>query len=361
MSIKIKCPACQAKLKIDDRKAGQKISCPTCDAAFRVPKKKLTPKTKKETSKEASPDVVNKNEEQEQLDLADREMTAEERSIAPTASFDIFEDDEDENEVENKDNFESSRLDDLFEDEDFETGDAEQASGQDVDEEMVSQEPINEVIDEPTEDTDKALEDVEPELESNDDFSDDEVNELRDIAEAKLQEALHKKRIKQRNQPKRKKDDEEEDDDEDGFQLKPANSEFEEMDLTPMVDVTFLLLVFFMITASFSLQKSLEVPPPDPNEKGASSAPSLEDLEKESIMVEIDEEDQIIVDDEPLADPSDLISRLEDVKREDNLKREIIINANTKSRNETLVFVIDAANDVKMQRIRLASSGDETE
>lgn len=32
------------------------------------------------------------------------------------------------------------------------------------------------------------------------------------------------------------------------------------MDMTPMVDVTFLLLIFFMVTASFTLQKVLEQP-----------------------------------------------------------------------------------------------------
>lgn len=34
-----------------------------------------------------------------------------------------------------------------------------------------------------------------------------------------------------------------------------------EMDMTPMVDVTFLLLIFFMVTASFSVQKSIPMPP----------------------------------------------------------------------------------------------------
>ena len=36
--------------------------------------------------------------------------------------------------------------------------------------------------------------------------------------------------------------------------------EEEELDMTPMVDVTFLLLIFFMVTASFSLQKSIAMP-----------------------------------------------------------------------------------------------------
>ncbi len=34
----------------------------------------------------------------------------------------------------------------------------------------------------------------------------------------------------------------------------------EDMDMTPMVDVTFLLLIFFMVTASFTIQKSIEQP-----------------------------------------------------------------------------------------------------
>jgi biopolymer transport protein ExbD len=34
----------------------------------------------------------------------------------------------------------------------------------------------------------------------------------------------------------------------------------DDMDMTPMVDVTFLLLIFFMITASFSVQKSIQRP-----------------------------------------------------------------------------------------------------
>src|SRR5687767_4367931 len=36
----------------------------------------------------------------------------------------------------------------------------------------------------------------------------------------------------------------------------------QEMDMTPMVDCVFQLLIFFMVTASFVMQKSLKVPPP---------------------------------------------------------------------------------------------------
>ena len=54
--------------------------------------------------------------------------------------------------------------------------------------------------------------------------------------------------------------------------------ERDDLDMTPMVDVTFLLLIFFMVTAAFSLQKSLEVPTPDQQENATESR-TLEEIE----------------------------------------------------------------------------------
>ena len=41
--------------------------------------------------------------------------------------------------------------------------------------------------------------------------------------------------------------------------FKPTEAE---MDMTPMCDVTFQLLIFFMVTAAFAMQKSIEIPKP---------------------------------------------------------------------------------------------------
>lgn len=143
-------------------------------------------------------------------------------------------------------------------------------------------------------------------------------------------------------------------DEDDEFVMRKAESEFEEMDLTPMVDVTFLLLIFFMITASFSLQKTLRIPPPDPDEKGAAQAVSLEDLQEDSVIVEIDENNTIIVDDQPLADPEALVPTLEEKMRSDN-KAELVLEAADAALHEFVVKVVDAANAVGMQKIRIAT------
>jgi biopolymer transport protein ExbD len=121
-----------------------------------------------------------------------------------------------------------------------------------------------------------------------------------------------------------------------------------EMDLTPMVDVTFLLLVFFMVTASFSIQKTLEVPPPNPDESGASQSQTIKDMEENSILVHIDSRNVISVDDEPLNDPT----RLADIMRSKRMS-EVLITAHENSLHDMLTKVIDASNEIGMQKIRV--------
>ncbi|MEQ8852281.1 biopolymer transporter ExbD [Gimesia sp.] len=147
------------------------------------------------------------------------------------------------------------------------------------------------------------------------------------------------------------------DDDDEGFSIRSAESEFEEMDLTPMVDVTFLLLIFFMITASFSLQKSIQVPPPNPDEDGVSqSLQTLDDFREESIIVEIDSNNGIYVDDTKLSNPSEIVQAILDRRDEGGRpKSELVLSAHKAARHETVVAVVDAANEVGMQKIRLAS------
>ena len=144
------------------------------------------------------------------------------------------------------------------------------------------------------------------------------------------------------------------------FRIQTKRREDEGMDLTPMVDVTFLLLIFFMITASFSVQKTLETPAPDPDTEGASQQlVDLEELEQDSVIVRIEPGDKFFVDGEPLADPDALPDRLRAVMNTDG-KAELVIRAGGDVRHENVVRAYDAAGEVNMQRIRLAVETDES-
>lgn len=153
-----------------------------------------------------------------------------------------------------------------------------------------------------------------------------------------------------------------EQDEDEGLVLRKPETEFEGIDMTPMVDVTFLLLIFFMITASFSLQKTIQVPPPDPERQGAvQSLQTLEDLELTSVIVQIDENNTIFVDYDPIDDRNSLPDLLRDKLLTDQ-KTELVLQADPRAFHETVVAVVDAANEVQFQKIRLATlagSGDE--
>ena len=56
---------------------------------------------------------------------------------------------------------------------------------------------------------------------------------------------------------------------------KSAKNKGMKPNMTPMIDVTFLLLIFFMVTAAFSLQKSINMP------RQQTDAPSTTVVEEE--------------------------------------------------------------------------------
>lgn len=71
------------------------------------------------------------------------------------------------------------------------------------------------------------------------------------------------------------------------------NSPVQAIDLTPMLDVVFILLIFFIVTASF-----VKLPGPEVDRTEALSAVAT----KPDILVAIDQHDVIWMDKSPLAD-----------------------------------------------------------
>ncbi|NMC19778.1 MAG: hypothetical protein GYA33_05095 [Thermogutta sp.] len=137
----------------------------------------------------------------------------------------------------------------------------------------------------------------------------------------------------------------------------------EVMDMTPMVDVVFQLLIFFMMTAAFSLQKSLEVPPPDPKDETAQSQ-TLEELENENdfVIVRIDREDVVTVEGQDAPSEQDLLTKLREARNGDARgqagRSGMLVLADPACRHETVVRALDAGNAVGMERIRLATVED---
>jgi biopolymer transport protein ExbD len=128
------------------------------------------------------------------------------------------------------------------------------------------------------------------------------------------------------------------------------------LDMTPMVDVTFLLLIFFMVTAAFSLQMSIEVPPPDPDEAAQHQQPE-ELVTEDSIIIQISKDNTIWVNDREAPSEQDLLIKLREALEGDSKGSRpstLIVMADRECRHEVVVQALDAGNAEGMEDIRLA-------
>lgn len=136
-----------------------------------------------------------------------------------------------------------------------------------------------------------------------------------------------------------------------------------EMDMTPMVDVTFLLLIFFMVTAAFTMQKSFEVPTPD-NEQASRTPVQQIENDSDYVMVKIDEYNTFHVSaavwDEEKEAPSqqDLLVRLKqahDGSASAPGATRMLVMANGQAYYDKVVQALDAGQSVGMEDVKLVT------
>ena len=155
----------------------------------------------------------------------------------------------------------------------------------------------------------------------------------------------------------------------DKLRAKKTKLEEGELDMTPMVDVTFQLLIFFMLTASFVMQRSLNIP--KPKDEAAAAAKSIEDLQEQddTITVRIDEFGTYYVESPNWDEPEEVPSRLElyvklrQARQPDsagNIPSRLLILAHGDAEHGRIVTAIDAGNEVGMESVQLVSA-DEAE
>lgn len=141
----------------------------------------------------------------------------------------------------------------------------------------------------------------------------------------------------------------------------------DELDMTPMVDVTFLLLIFFMITAAFALQKSIEVPPTDDQE--AAQAQTVEDFEEDSIIIRVDSDNTYWIQSPAWTEEKEAISKhdmLNDLREArktgvggDAGPAKLLVLASGDAVHHRVVSALDAGSAVGMEEVRLATVDDD--
>ena len=121
-----------------------------------------------------------------------------------------------------------------------------------------------------------------------------------------------------------------------------------EINLTPMLDVVFIMLIFFIVTASFLRETGLEVNRPEQDQ------PQVLQDEEGAILVIIDQTDDIWIDNR-IIDPRAVRANIERLHAEDP-DRPVVIQTARTSRAETLVIVMDASRQASVFDISIASA-----
>ena len=131
----------------------------------------------------------------------------------------------------------------------------------------------------------------------------------------------------------------------------------EAWDITPMVDVVFLLLIFFMLTASFSIQKVIRTGRQQ-SDKPSSNAVTDADPENAGPVVQVDEFNAYALvsadDREELASKQDLIIALVRLKETagDGEMETLTVQAHEESTHGAVVGALDAGRAAKFNRFK---------
>ncbi len=125
-----------------------------------------------------------------------------------------------------------------------------------------------------------------------------------------------------------------------------------ESDMTPMIDVTFQLVIFFMIAATYTIQKTLDLPKQSPN-PDAAGAVTMEQLEQENIIVRVAIDGSIVVDDQPTP-VENLVSRLKEATR-NRRSAELVLDIDDEVVHDVVVKVLDAAGAANIEKVLFVS------
>lgn len=129
------------------------------------------------------------------------------------------------------------------------------------------------------------------------------------------------------------------------FTLGSQDDQEATVDITPMLDVVFIMLIFFIVTATFIKQSGIEV-----NQPQASTAVVQE---KANILIAIDANNKIWINRREV-DFRALRPNIERLHAE-NPKGSVVIQADKDSTNEILVQVMDASRRAGVYEIAIAA------
>jgi biopolymer transport protein ExbD len=127
-----------------------------------------------------------------------------------------------------------------------------------------------------------------------------------------------------------------------------VDEEEAQIDMTPMLDVVFIMLIFFIVTASFVKESGIDVNRPE--------AASAVQKDRANILVAISDSGEIWINKRQV-DARAVQANIERLYAE-NPQGSVVIQADKKATTETLIKVMDAARAAGVFDVSIATQED---
>ncbi len=131
--------------------------------------------------------------------------------------------------------------------------------------------------------------------------------------------------------------------------IQSAHEEEEgEINLTPMLDVVFIMLIFFIVTATFIKEAGIDVTRP--------LAEMARAQQKASILIAVSPSNEIWIDRKKVP-PQGVRTAIERLLAE-NPEGEVVVQADRESQAEAVLAVLEAAREAGVKKIALSAEQD---
>ena len=127
------------------------------------------------------------------------------------------------------------------------------------------------------------------------------------------------------------------------------------VNLTPLIDVVFLLLIFFMVSTTFTKESRLTLELPE-----ASGEPAPR--EQQALEIVVDAQGQYTVNDLTVVSPNlkGLMAAIEEIVAQDR-SLPVVITADAKASHQAVITAMDAAGQLGFSALSLTTREPKTE
>jgi len=137
--------------------------------------------------------------------------------------------------------------------------------------------------------------------------------------------------------------------------FRPHRKQDVDLNLTPLIDVVFLLLIFFMVSTTFERKSEINITLPQ-------SSTEVAEIRPDAVTIAVDGQGRVYINEQPLVNAQlmtiregirDAIAGLTDPT--------VVINADAEATHQSVIRIMDAARQLSLAKITFATRSDEEE